>query len=99
MLLAARGTAGQLRLCTVLVWRAALRTVTLSAHTHTRWNTHGDTKLNMCGQTHYDAQGFMVPYRHKKNLRHKVDSCLFIAFFLSLQDSTDEEWGKKRATT
>lgn len=37
-LLAARGTAGQLLLCSVLVWRAAPRTVTLlhtHAHTHT----------------------------------------------------------------
>lgn len=36
MLLAARGTAGQLLPCSVLVWRAALRTVTLlCTHTHT----------------------------------------------------------------
>ena len=37
MLLAARGPAGQLLLCIVLVWRAALRAVTLfwsHAHTH-----------------------------------------------------------------
>lgn len=36
MLLAARGTAGQLLLCSVLVWGAAPRTVTLlRTHTHT----------------------------------------------------------------
>lgn len=36
MLLAARGTAGQPLLCSVLVWGAALRTVTLlRTHTHT----------------------------------------------------------------
>lgn len=39
MLLAARGTAGQLLLGSVLVWRAALRTVTL-LRTHTTQTGH-----------------------------------------------------------
>lgn len=42
MLLAARGTAGQLLPCSVLVWRAALRTVTMLC-THTHAHTHTET--------------------------------------------------------
>ena len=45
MLLAARGTAGQLPLCSLLVWRAAPRTVTL-LHTHTHTHTHTNLLKN-----------------------------------------------------
>lgn len=48
MLLAARGTAGQLLLCSVLVWRAALRTVTSYRHTYRNLLFH----IHICRKLH-----------------------------------------------
>lgn len=62
-LLAARGTAGQLLLCSVLVWRAAPRTVTVPTHTHI--NTHANTNVltHVYTRPHALADDCMLTYK------------------------------------
>lgn len=63
MLLAARGTAGQLLFCSVLVWRAALRTVTLfCTHTHTQGMHRPSTYMTLHDITNVCAES--VPTEH-----------------------------------
>ena len=59
MLLAARRTAGQLLLCSVLVWRAALRTVTLlCTHTHTNMHKVACIHINKLHTQHRPTHTF-----------------------------------------
>ena len=71
MLLAARGTAGQLLLRSVLVWRTAPRTVTLlCTHTHTHTHTHRNLLIHLHTQQHTNMHKVCVHMsKHIKKTR------------------------------
>lgn len=87
MLLAARGTAGQLLPCSVLVWRAALRTVTM-LYTHTRIHTHTQKPANELTYT--------VAYTYADIMLHTYDQITHILSYFTVQIESKDLGGFNR---